>query len=172
MMEEAILKKAPHSNVVRPPFSTRTSTPRGAPADRLQRLVESLQRDGRKLRPMELLLSVRTAQVVAVEVPSCATLVSVATDLDRVLRRVQRTGYRQMNLRLIDAARKIEDSIVDVVDALSAQAAALAAAAAIDGDVLIDPLVRRRLREITAERSGEAAVAAGGPSPVSGGSQA
>lgn len=163
-MEEAALKDMPRNNVVRPPFSTRAATVRGAPPERLQRLVESLQRDGRKLRAMELLLGVRGAQVIAVEVPSCATLISVATDVDRILRRVQRTGYRQMNLRLIAAARRIEDSLVEVVDALSSQAAALAAAAAVDSDVLIDPLVRRRLREIVAEPSAEATAVAGGPS--------
>lgn len=162
-MEEAVSKDMPRNNVVRPPFSTRASTVRGAPPDRLQRLVETLQRDGRKLRAMELLLGVRGAQVVSVEVPSCATLVSVATDVDRILRRVQRTGYRQMNLRLIAAARGIEDSLVEVVDALSTQAATLAAAAAVDSDVLIDPLVRRRLREIVAEPSTDATAAAGGP---------
>lgn len=162
-MDNAALKEEPRSNVVRPPFSTRTGAVRGAPPERLNRLVETLQRDGRKLRAMELLLSVRAAQVIAVEVPSCATLVSVATDLDRILRRVQRAGYRQMNLRLIEAARRIEDNLVEAVDALSAQAAALAAAAAVDGDVLIDPLVRRRLREIVAQPSGSAIAAAGGP---------
>jgi len=162
-MEQASLKDTTRSNVVRPPFSTRAGSVRGAPPDRVQRLVESLQRDGRKLRAMELLLSVRGAQVIAVEVPSCATLISVATDVDRILRRVQRTGYRQMNLRLIAAARKIEDSLVEVVDALSSRAAAMAAAAAVDSDVLIDPLVRRRLREIVVEPTAEAAAMAGGP---------
>lgn len=162
-MEHAATPDPSPSNVVRPPFATRGSTLRGAPPDRLQRLVEVLQRDGRKFRAMELLLSVRTSQVVALEVPSCTTLVSVATDVDRILRRVQRTGYRHMNLRLIAAARSIEDSLVEIVDALSAKAAALAAATAIDGDLLIDPLVRRRLREVVAEPDASAVSAAGGP---------
>lgn len=162
-MEQTAAPALPASNVVRPPFATRGSTLRGAPSDRLQRLVEVLQRDGRKFRAMELLLSVRAAQVVALEVPSCTTLVSVATDVDRILRRVQRTGYRHMNLRLIAAARRIEDSLVEVVDKLSSQAAALAAAAAMDGDVLIDPLVRRRLREVVAQPDETAAMVAGGP---------
>lgn len=169
-MEHGAAQNPPSSNVVRPPFATRGSTLRGAPPDRLQRLVEVLQRDGRKFRAMELLLSVRTAQVVALEVPSCTTLVSVATDVDRILRRVQRTGYRHMNLRLIAAARSIEDSLVEVVDALSARAAALAAAAAMDGDVLIDPLVRRRLREAVAQPDAAAESAAGGP-PIAASSQ-
>ncbi len=165
-MNNAAAHDVPSGNVVRPPFASRGNTLRGAPPDRLQRLVEVLQRDGRKFRAMELLLTVRAAQVVALEVPSCTTLVSVASDLDRILRRVQRTGYRHMNLRLIAAARSIEDNLVEVVDALSAKAAALAAAAAMDGDVLIDPLVRRRLREAVAQPDAAALTVAGAPPTV------
>lgn len=168
-MEDAVLNlDASPAKVVRPQFGRRGSTVRGAPQDRLQRLVESLQRDGRKLRAMELLLSVRATQVIAVDVPSCAKLVSVVTDLDRILRRVQRTGYRQMNLRLIAGARKVEDDLAASVEALSQQAAELAAAAGVDSDVLMDPLVRRRLRELAAATPSRDAVAvAGGPAPKS-----
>jgi hypothetical protein len=152
---------AASSNVVRPEFNSRAARVRGAPAERIARLAEHLGRDGRKLRAVELLLTVRNAQVLALDVPSCAKLASVASDLDRILQRVQRAGYRQMDAQLIAASRKTEDELARAVHELTEHAAILAAHAAVDPDVLLDPTVRRRLRELKASQV-EADVSAAG----------
>jgi hypothetical protein len=147
MMSNAVTAEKAASNVVRPEFRERGES-RGAPADRVARLAEHLNRDGRKLRAMELLLTVRNAQVLALDVPSCAKVVAVASDLDRILQRVQRAGYRQMDAAFIAASRKAEDEMARAVGELTEQAAVLAALAAVDPDVLLDPTVRRRIREL------------------------
>jgi hypothetical protein len=130
-----------------PATVTPLAASRGAPDARVQSVVAALRRDGRKLRAIELLLSVRSAQVVAMNVASCAKLASVAGDLDRVMQRAQRTGYRRMDHELIAAVRRLEDRLAEACAELSEQAAALVVQAGVDVDVLIDPLVRRRARE-------------------------
>lgn len=142
------------TNVVRPEFKPRGGEPRGAPAERIARLADTLGRDGRKLRAIEVLLTVRNAQVLALDVPSCAKLASIASDLDRILQRVQRVAYRQMDQNLIGAARKVEDEMARAVDLLAEQAATLAQVAGVDSDVLLDPTVRRRLRDLKGAQAG------------------
>jgi hypothetical protein len=129
------------------------AAPRGAPDERVQGVVKTLLRDGRKLRAVELLLSVRSAQVVAMNVASCAKLASVAADLDRVVQRAQRTGYRRMDHALIAAVRALEDRLAQACAELSEETALLAVQANVDADVLIDPLVRRHARELARVRA-------------------
>ena len=160
-MENAAAVEKPASNVVRPSFKSRQWESRGAPEERLQRLVDDLKRDGRKLRAIEILMTVRSAQVVTVDTPLCGKLVSVAADLDRVMQRVQRAGYRQLDHELITASRKAEDDMTRAVADLTEQAAVLATLASFDPEFLLDPLVRRRIKELSAAKR-----EAGGPPPA------
>jgi hypothetical protein len=86
-------------------------------------------------------------------VASCAKLASVAADLDRVVQRAQRTGYRRMDHALIAAVRALEDRLAQACAELSEETALLAVQANVDADVLIDPLVRRHARELARVRA-------------------
>lgn len=127
---------------------------RGAPEDRLARLTATLRSDGRKLRGLEMLMSTRNAQVVALDSQPCSKLVGVIADLDRIMQRAQRSGYRQMNHELIAASRKVEDELGRAAEALAEQAALLGCVAEVDTQYLLDPVVRRRVREMTAAKAG------------------
>lgn len=144
-----------------PSGANRRNDRQAAPEDRLQRLNATLRADGRKLRALEMLLSVRHAQVVALDSQPCSKLVGVVTDLDRIMQRAQRSAYRQMNHELIAANRKVEDELARAAEALAEHAALLGTVADVDTQYLLDPVVRRRVKEMTAAKAAANADIAG-----------